>query len=115
MKKLYSIYYFFFLFTLVTAIVFTKTEEVSAFSWPVNAGMQAEADTTIQPVPTKKQSADSVTATAILLKDNRKNKQKLFQDPVKTYDVRHYYFFTTFAFEEDYYTIPLNIKEILNP
>src|SRR3546814_10150424 len=107
--------YFFFLFTLVTAIVFTKTEEVSAFSWPVNAGMQAEADTTIQPVPTKKQSADSVNATAILLKDNRKNKPKIFQDPVKTYDDRQLLFFTTFGFDDDYSTSKVAIQDMPDP
>src|SRR3546814_3524625 len=97
------------------ANVFTKTEEVSDFSCPVNAGIQAEADTTIQPVPTKKQSADSVNATAILLKDNRKNKPKIFQDPVKTYDDRQLLFFTTFGFDDDYSTSTVAIQDMPDP
>src|SRR5690606_40517817 len=48
--------------------------------------------------------ADSVSKPLAytVLKDNRKNKPKIFQDPVKTYDKRQLLFFTTFGFDDDY-------------
>lgn len=97
MKKLYSIHYLFFLFTLVTTVVFTKVGKVSAFANPVEAFAIAGADSTLKPDP--------------VLKDNRKNKPKIFQDPVKTYDDRQLLFFTTFGFD-DYSTVAVNMKDL---
>lgn len=96
MKKLYSIYYLFFLFTLVTTIILTKTGELRAYADPVKGVVFSVPDTTGGP-------------SGLILTDNRKNKPKIFQDPVKTYDDRQLLFFTTFGFDDDY------TQNVVNP
>lgn len=99
MKKLYSIYYLFFLFTLVTTIIVTEVGSVRAYSNPVKPANFALSDTTGGPLD-------------LVLTDNRKNKPKIFQDPVKTYDDRQLLFFTTFGFDDDYAQNVVNPKDL---
>lgn len=89
MKKLYSIYYLFFLFTLTLTGLLMKVEEASAFSFvadPIRGFISVKTDTLKYP------------GNKLILEDNRKNKPKVFQDAVKTYDERQLLFFTTFGF-----------------
>lgn len=96
MKKLYSTYYLFFLFTLATTSVMAMVDEVSTVFQ-----VDSKAETPDIHAVTYQDSISKPLPHTIL-KDNRKNKPKIFQDPVKTYDKRQLLFFTTFGFDDDY-------------
>lgn len=87
MKKFYVINPILFYCFLIMIFFCSGVGDVHAFS------VVHPSDTTKNP------------SVRTLLKDTRKNKPKIFQDPVKTYDDRQLLFFTTFGFD-DYAAYP---------